>query len=158
MSKLAQNLIDFYKVVANDEELLRLLYYEKDALNYVANKDVKSLNNFVDIRKERIIRAPKVDDISTKKICRICMYLGARESMSRAVSEQEMIFDVFTHIDGFETTESRSLKIADRINLLLSESRITGIGVIKSDRFFPINAPNNYMAYRLAYTFGSGRK
>ncbi|MGM7720494.1 hypothetical protein [Metabacillus sp. Hm71] len=158
MSRLAENLVDIFKVVGNDEDLLRLTYYKDNPLD--PNKsNVKDLPDFYEIRKERIIRAPKTDDISTKELCRICMYFGNGSNTSNErVDDQDIVIDVYTHIDTFELNEARSLKIIDKLNKLITFQHITGVGKIRSSRRYIIgNPPNGYIGYKVTYTFGSGK-
>lgn len=160
MSRLAENLVDIFKVIANDNELLRLLYYPSDPLN--SNKsEIKDLPDFDEIISNSIIRAPKINDIQnedTKKICRICMYFGNGNNTSNVrVDDQDVVFDVYTHIDTYEINEARSLKIIDRINKLITLKNITGFGKMRSSRRFIIgNPPNGYLGYKITFTFGSG--
>jgi hypothetical protein len=160
MSSLAKNLVDTFKVVGNDNELLRLLYYPSDPLN-TDKAEVKDLVDFQDIRKDRIIRAPKTNDIQNdndKEICRICMYFGNRDNTSSATkfAFQDVVFDIYVHIDTFEINDGRSLRIADRLNKLLHNQSITGFSNMKSDRMFIIgNPPSGYIGYKYIYEFVS---
>lgn len=155
---LRKNLIDVFNRIGNDETLLRLLYYPSDPLNH-SKQDVKSLNNFQTIRSERIIRSPKTNDLTNLQICRICMYMGNRSSLNNRYADQDIIFDVYAHIDQYDKNDARSLWICDRINELLSLEMVTGIGKMLSDRMLIIaNPPSGYIGYRLVYTFGSAKK
>lgn len=163
MSRLADNLVDFFKVINADNHLWRLLYYPTDPLN-PTKAEVRTLPDFnstdplKNISKTRIVRAPKTDNLTTQPICRLCMYFGNGDSLNRAVSDQDVIFDVYAHIDTFEINESRSLKIIDRLNKLLNESKVTGVGKIQSGRRFIIGSPPaGYIGYKVIYTFGSGK-
>lgn len=155
---LRKNLIDIFNRVGNDETLLRLLYYHSDPLN-PSKQDVKSLPDFNSIRRERIIRSPKTDDLTTKTICRLCMYMGNRSSINNRYADQDIVFDVYAHIDQYDKNDARALWICDRINELLSLEMITGIGKMLSDRILIIaNPPSGYIGYKLIYTFGSAKK
>jgi hypothetical protein len=155
---LRKNLIDIFNRVGNDETLLRLLYYTSDPLN-PSKQDVKSLPDFNSIRRERIMRSPKTDDLTTKSICRLCMYMGNRTPSNQAYANQDIVFDVYAHIDQYDKNDARALWICDRINELLSMERVTGIGKMLSDRMLIIpNAPSGYIGYKLVYTFGSPQK
>lgn len=158
MSRLAQNLVDIFKVVANDEELLRLLYYADNPLS--ADKtNVKDLPDFYEIRNKLIIRAPKTNDIVNEKICRICMYFGNGSNTSNErVDNQDIVFDIYTHIDTYEVNEARSLMIIDKINELIALRNITGFGKMRTSRRFIIgNPPSGYLGYKITFTFGSGK-
>jgi len=155
---LRKNLIDIFTYIGNDEQLLRLLYYPSDPLN-LSKQDVHNLPNFNDIRTERIIRSPKTNDLTTKEICRICMYMGNRSNINNRYADQDIVFDVYAHIDRYDKNDARSLWICDRINELLSLEIVTGIGKMLSDRMLVISSPpSGYIGYRLVYTFGSAKK
>jgi len=156
---LRKNLIDIFNHIGNDKELLRLLYYPSDPLN-PSKQDVQSLPDFQKIRSERIIRSPKTNDLTVDKgICRICMYMGNRTPDNRAYADQDIVFDVYAHIDKYDINDARSLWICDKINELLSMERVTGIGKMLSNRMLIIgNPPSGYIGYKLIYTFGSPQK
>ena len=156
---LRKHLIDIFNRVGDDKELLRLLYYPSDPLN-PSKQDVQNLPDFHKIRTERIIRSPKTNDISTNNaICRVCMYMGNRTPNNQAYAHQDIVFDVYAHIDKYDINDARSLWICDRINELLSMERVTGIGKMLSDRMLIIgNPPSGYIGYKLIYTFGSPQK
>ncbi len=156
MSRLAENLVDIFKVFTSDKKMLRLLYHPSNPLD-PSLPDIDTLENFSDIKKERLLRAPKTDDLTSTDICRICMYFGnGSYTLNERVEAQDVIFDVYTHIDTFEMNEARSLKIIDHINHLFKLKYITGIGKMKSSRRGIIgNPPNGYIGYRIVYTFGS---
>jgi len=154
---LRKNLIDIFNHIGNDKELLRLLYYPSDPLN-PSKQDVQSLPDFQKIRSERIIRSPKTNDLTVDKgICRICMYMGNRDNTSnKKVAMQDIVFDVYAHIDKYDQNDARSLWICDKINELLHEEWITGIGKMESYRSLIIgNPPSGYIGYKMIFTFGS---
>lgn len=154
---LRQNLVDLFKVVAEDEELYRLLYYPDEPLD-ASNPDVKSLDDFAEIKKERLMRSPKSPDLSNEPICRVCMYLGNREiaRTNTQFSHQDVVFDIYVHVDEYEINDARSLWIADRLNALIHDKSITGFSKTKTDRMLLIaNAPNGYIGYKCIYTFVS---
>lgn len=155
--ELRKNLIDIYKVVGNDEELLRLLYYPTDPLN-PSNQDVKTLPDYQDIRKERIKRSPKTNDLTTDEICRICMYFGNRGNGRRNshFASQDVVFDVYCHIDKYDENDARSLWILDKLSGLLHDKMITGFSKINSDNIFVIgNPPEGYIGYKYVFEFTS---
>jgi hypothetical protein len=158
MSRLAENLIDIFKAINADDKLWKLLYYPKDPLNPNKAK-VQTLPDFsLNISKTRIIRSPKTNDLTNDAICRLCMYFGNRSSLSRKVADQDVIFDVYVHIDTFDNNDARSLRIIDRLNELLNESTVTGIGKVTSEKMYIIgNPPSGYIGYKVVYSFGSGK-
>ncbi|WP_270353407.1 hypothetical protein [Bacillus velezensis] len=56
MSKLANDLIGIFKLVSRDSELMNLAYYKE--LSNPANIDVQQRDDFDDILKGIIVRAP----------------------------------------------------------------------------------------------------
>lgn len=158
MSRLAENLVDIFKIIAKDKKLLRLLYYSSNPFD-PSLPEVDTLEDFLAIKKERILRAPKSEDLTTKDICRICMYFGnGNNTSNERVDDQDIVFDIYTHIDTFEINEARSLKIIDQINSLINFQYVTGIGKMRSSRRYIIaNPPNGYIGYKVVYTFGSSK-
>lgn len=166
--------VDFFSKIIQDETLLRLLHYPSshsnddvtlitaDRPSIIGNntpyKDTKKpLYNY--ILETNIRRAPKSSDLINTAICRICMYMGdnikGNRNSSNKVFKQDVVFDIYTHIDGFETKDCRSLKICDRIDELIHENNITGIGKAESYKTFLIgNSPDGFIGYRMVFTFG----
>jgi hypothetical protein len=153
---LRQNLIDIFNVVGNDKPLMRILYYDKDPLNPL-KADVDTLPDYQTIKKTRIMRSPKSDDITTQQICRVCMYMGGRVGQfNKQTATQTIQFDVFVHVDKFDLNDARSLWICDRIAEILQNQNITGMGKMDSDKVLPIgNCPTGYIGYKMIFTFGS---
>lgn len=155
MSRLAENLIDIFKVVGNDETLLRLLYYKDNPLDETKT-NVKDLDDFIAIRTERILRSPKADDLTDNRICRICMYFGNGSNVNDKVTNQDVCFEVYAHIDEYDLNDARALLLVDRVNGLINDSNITGIGRMRTSRRRVIgNAPKGYIGYWLSFEFGS---
>lgn len=164
MGSLYTNMADFYQLIKSDEQLLRLLYYKPSNGNDDPLSPTKpNLKNSTiyrdDILKYRMKRAPKIDDIIPKNapICRLCMYMGSSTRTANVKAfKQRIIFDVFVHIDGYENIDSRSLKIIDRLNEIVNEQHISGMGTVESAAFTPIgNAPEGYIGYQSVFSFGS---
>jgi hypothetical protein len=153
---LRQDLIKVFNIISNNKEVMRLLYYPKNPLDE-SNADVETLPNFKEIRKTRIIRSPKSDDLTDENICRICMYMGRRRNGSnQKFASQEIILDVFAHIDTFDINDARSLWICDKINELLSNQPVTSGWKMSSENFAILsNVPKGYIGYRLIYEFVS---
>ncbi|KZD91342.1 hypothetical protein B4122_1241 [Bacillus subtilis] len=155
-----------FRLVMDDVELNRLLYYKTDPLS-PSHPDVQSLENYYDSTNDSpaIIntifkRAPKTDDLSDSPLCRMCVYLGNAlpkpSNQSAMLLDQDLMIDVFTHINTFEETEFRNLKINDRINKLLFNQNFAGIGKTNSyKRLLITNPPDGYLGYKLIYTFGA---
>lgn len=153
---LRQNLIDIFKYVAFDEPLNRMLYHKIKPLD-ISNPDVTSMKDFPKIQDERIIRSPKTSGLTDNPICRICMYIGARTNQyNMKMANQDIVFDVYAHIDEFDSKDARSLMICDRINEIIQGKHITGVGKMESYKMFIIgNAPSGYIGYKMVFSFGS---
>lgn len=153
---LRQNLIDIFNVIANDDQLLRLLYYPSNPLDS-AKSEVKALTEYKEIRKTRILRTPKSDDLTEENICRICMYMGNRyNGNNHKFASQDIHLDVFAHVDTFDINDARALWICDRVNELLSNQAVTGGWKMTSEKFGILgNSPKGYIGYRLVYQFES---
>ena len=159
-----QNLKDIVRVFRYDETLLRLLYYPiKDITSNTKDPLDNSLQDILrmsestiwEIRDKSIFLTSKSDDLELEPLCRIYLYAGRRRSdrNSYIMASQEITVDIFCHSE-FEK-DLRSLRISDRINELLVDERITGFGKIEYVSGYPIQAPNDYVAYRHIYEFGS---
>lgn len=166
MGKLSKNMVDFFKIVSNDETLMRLLYYKsQNALDDPLSPSKSNLLNTniyrSDIMPLRLKRAPKINDLlpNNTPICRLCVYMGAAsKTMNHRIFKQRIVIDVFVHIDEYEVKDGRSLKIIDRLDELMLNKRITGFGDIESAAFSPIaNAPDGYIGYQNVYSFGSNK-
>ncbi|MFT4400451.1 hypothetical protein ACMX2I_10460 [Bacillus sp. SW14] len=166
MSMTVEQMTKIFRLVMDDVELNRLLYYKTDPLS-PSHPDVQSLENYyVSTNDSPAIintifkRAPKTDDLSDSPLCRMCVYLGNAlpkpTNQSAMLLDQDLMIDVFTHINTFEETEFRNLKINDRINKLLFNQNFAGIGKTNSyKRLLITNPPDGYLGYKLIYTFGA---
>ncbi|MCY7823343.1 hypothetical protein MOB34_05915 [Bacillus spizizenii] len=166
MGMTVEQMTKIFRLVMDDVELNRLLYYKIDPLS-PSHPDVQSLENYYDSTNDSpaIIntifkRAPKTDDLSDSPLCRMCVYLGNAlpkpTNQSAMLLDQDLMIDVFTHINTFEETEFRNLKINDRINKLLFNQNFAGIGKTNSyKRLLITNPPDGYLGYKLIYTFGA---
>ena len=166
MSMMVEHMTTVFRTIINDTELNRLLYYKDDPLSS-SLPDVQTLENYygpVDdspsILSSIIKRAPKTDDLTDQPICRLCVYLGngiPKPSIQSAMLlDQDLMIDVYTHINTYEETEFRNLKITDRICDMLFNQNFAGIVKnIKYTRLLISNAPEGYLGYKLIFTFGA---
>ncbi|MCM3161011.1 hypothetical protein [Metabacillus litoralis] len=181
MSKLSSNIKDILQVLISDEKLMRLLYYKArnyldnvlednpDNENYrpnILNNDKESLFKSgvvngnpqakIDIITDRIKSAPKYDDLADNEKCRLCFYLGDTTTTGNFVhNDQEVIFDVLTHVE-YEEKDFRNSKIIDRLNELLFHRNITGVGkFIFTGASRQEDLVENYTCYRVTYKYGS---
>jgi hypothetical protein len=159
--RLRENLQDIFKLLSGDEVLLRLLFYKPvspvdDPLSeQKANILSKSLTEKWAIINDIIKTVPKDDDLETAEKCRLFIFPGSRRSMgSYVLANQVFVFDVLTHF-AFEDMDQRMEWVCDRINDLISQERITGVGKANFVSGNPIGAPKGYVGYRLTYDFGS---
>lgn len=155
---MKQHIRDIYLRFLEDEQLLRLLYYPpkngtktpdplSPALPDITKMDIDKL---WEIRDDRILMTPKTDDLKTPK-CRLLFYAGRRQSTNGNFyfSNQEIICDVFCHY-MFEK-DQRSMAICDRINEILFNERITGIGKVLFKQGGQIGGVNDYVGYKLVF-------
>jgi hypothetical protein len=162
--KMRKNLQDIYKILTQDEIILRLLYYKP--IN--ANDNPLDLNkeNILDkpieekweIIMDRIKTTPTTDKLDIEPKCRVCFYPSRRGNTNNYLyATQQVTFDVLVHFD-YDNVDLRLSWICDRINELLFDKRITGIGKINFVSGSSIPQPiEKYIGYRLIYDFGSGQ-
>jgi hypothetical protein len=160
--KLEKYSKDIYSIFINDEILLRYLYYNPtsrldDPLD-TSKDDILSKNadDFWAIVDDVIKTAPKTSDLVENVKSRLFVYAGYGRSNSSNYyfSDQEYEFDILVHADN-QSKDFRTEKIHDRLNELLFNKRITGLGKLKFKSRQPINAPKDYLGYKLVYTFSS---
>ena len=156
-------MIDFYKEIIKDEPLIRLLYYPAKNTNDdpLSPSKPNSINTDVyrnDILKQRILRAPNATGLvnNNEGICRICMYMGtSTRTSSEYLFNQRIVFDIFVNIEKYELVDSRSLRIIDRLDEIVNDEPVTGLGVCTNVAFSPITAPVGYIGYTSEFMFGS---
>ncbi|MCY9273585.1 MULTISPECIES: hypothetical protein [Bacillus] len=168
MSMTVEQMTKVFRLVMDDVELNRLLYYKTDPLS-PSHPDVQSLENYYDSTNDSpaIIntifkRAPKTDDLSDSPLCRMCVYLGNAlpkpTNQSFMLLNQDLMIDVYTHINTFEISEYRSLKIIDRVSKLFFNKNIAGFGVtVDYRRLLISNPPDGYLGYKMIFTFGASK-
>ena len=148
---LVKNVSEVYSIILHDSKIRRMIVYEDNPLS----GSLKDITNY-DLVKDKIIFTPTVEGLDMDKTNRICVYLGIRD-MNRnnhKLSNQELYFDVLSH-RNYHDRDARAYMICERINELVSEGHLTGIGKIYFARGFPISAPTGYIGYRLIYDLGS---
>lgn len=160
---LRENLQAFYKALTSDETILRLLYYKP--ANATDNPLDSSKTNFSDMSVEekwsiifdRVMTTPTYNGLDTSPICRICFYAGRRSNTNNyKVADQKIIFDIFTHFE-YDSVDLRNSWICDRINELIFDKGITGIGKVTFVDGDGIASPEGYTGYRLVYSIGSAK-
>lgn len=161
---MRQVFIEVYKILAHDEELMRLLYYPaEDAHNpQPLSKDLPNLMDRADIwdiRRDRIIRSDKSSDIEGEPKCRIYIYPEKRRSRwgNYLIADQGISFSIFVH-ESFDS-DGRMQWISDRLYKLLSLERVPGsIGMLEYVKGDPWTAPRQYSQYRHVFQFTTSKK
>ena len=156
--RTTEYLVKFFNTLTHDETLKRLLIYKpKNSLDDPLDKTKPNIE--MDWRKidEVILRSPKTDEMSKKSICRICMYLGFRtKSNNFRVDTQDIVFDIYAHIEGFDEVDFRLSQIIDRLSELLQDKKVAGVNktTLRTSTYIA-NPPSGYVGYRMVYKFGS---
>ncbi|MBT9151648.1 MAG: hypothetical protein DDT40_01844 [candidate division WS2 bacterium] len=149
--------------MVSDEILLRLLHYAPaDALDsplspVKSNVLGRPNNASWPIINDVIKTAPKTDDLTLRKSARVFIYMGQRKSTHNYLfASQEIIFDVLVSM-SWEEIDQRQSWICDRLNEIVFDRRITGIGKVeyKDGRVIPV--PAGFVGYRLRYEIGSAQ-
>ncbi len=160
-----KSLVDIVHVFRNDEELLRLLHYKpEDIAKNIPDPLDPTLPNILDIDEDWSIRdkvlylVPKSSDLEKEPICRIYLYAGRRERTSNnyMFANQEIIVDIVSHMN-FEK-DLRSTRVSDRVNELLVNENITGVGKVLYEMGVPIGVPVDYVGFRHHYKIGNSAK
>lgn len=156
------HLIDIFEKLYFDEELLRLLYYPPENLALdIPDPLSPTLPNILDlpikdqweIRKDRISKTPKSEDLTKNRICRLYIYAGNRrpQSGNYSAAAQDIKVDILCHYTFEE--DLRSMRISDRVNKLLVNKPITGMGKMEYVNGNPAAAPNDYVKFQHLYRF-----
>lgn len=154
---MKENIQDIYKTLTVDETLLRLLFYQPvnasdDPLDPTKENILDKTDKWA-IIMDRIVTAPKFDDLDDKIKCRLLLYHGhGRKSSNHLFTRQEFCFEVFTHFN-FDNVDQRLSWTCDRLDELMERKRITGFGNMMSKDRRPTSAPKNYIGYKLVYEF-----
>lgn len=163
MSVLKRIINNTYQLLINDEELLRLLYYQPEDLssgqpNPLAVTDItpdiidkttqKSNQKLWEIINKHVMLTSKSDDLEREQLCRIYVYSGKTRSdfHNKRIAKQEVVIDVFCH--SFFQEDQRLDAITDRLNKLLFNQRPDGLGRFDYRNGYDFVAPKEYGAYR----------
>jgi len=162
---MRKSIRDIYMTFINDETLLRLLYYPPKNLGTntpdplsVTNPNILDMSDDAkwEVINDRIAMTPTVSDLDTTEKCRLLFYAGRRSPGNFIYADQEIICDILCHFN-YEK-DQRSTWISDRVNELLVQERITGIGKVDFKSGGITGSPKGYIGYRLVYEFGSAKK
>lgn len=154
-----------YRILIQDEELMRLLYYYPQSANHPdplseENPDIIGSETYWDIVEDRVLLAEKYSDIINKDICRLYITQGRRRPVfgNYLLATQEIMISIYTH-ENYET-DMRSAWIADRINELIALTDIDGMLGDKLEYVAgnPRVAPIMYKRYDTLYEYTTGKK
>lgn len=152
--KMKENLMAIYGVLVNDDDLLKLLYYQPQNFN----DDPLSHPSITDweIKKDLVKKTRVVNDLDNTEKCRVLMYPSRRRPQRNyIVADQTIKIDVFCHI-SYDDVDFRLAMICDRINELLIDKHITGVYKTKFVTGGEIaTGIVGYVAYQLVYEIGS---
>lgn len=160
--KLEKYSSDIYKVLIDDEILLRYLHYIPtsriddpldESKGNIMDKDIDTLWEIID---DVIVPAPKISDLVDTQKSRLLVYAGyGRGTNSNYLfSNQDYEIDIFVHADT-QTMDFRMEKIHDRVIELLFNKNVTGVGKLLFKGRQPINAIKDYFGYKMIFTFSS---
>ncbi len=159
--KMFEDLSAIDEVLRNDIDLWKLLYHESKHFD----DDPLDKDNILEyppeemfpIIKLRLKHTPVTKDLANIQINRIIFYPAPRRSQrgNYATASQEVNFDIFCHRD-FNDIDMRLSKLCDRVNELISNRSIAGIGkaTFVSGNPFTL-ADEGYIGYKLTYAFRS---
>lgn len=154
-----------YNIFRQDETLLRLLYYRPaDRFDYnhdplseaLPNITAMGMDEIYEIVDEHIIFSPLPPDFevfNTEKLNRILFYPYSFGT-SRYVNDATMQFRVFSHND-FMLNDTRPLRIIMRLNTLLNNKHVTGVGTFRFGNGRLTAAPDGYVGYEINSTYGN---
>lgn len=155
-----------YKILINDEQLMRLLYYypkstkQPDPLSVTTKTpNIIGHEDYWRIVEDRVMLAEKFSDIINKDICRIYITQGRRRPVfgNYLLATQEIMISIYTH-ENYET-DMRSAWISDRINELIALADIDGMLGDKLEFVAgnPRVAPVHYKRYDSVYEYKTSR-
>lgn len=153
-----------YQILINDEELLRLLWYEPLSTTGIDPLDttllnVKDMADYWDIVNDRIMLAEKVSSLVDKPICRLYISAGRRRPVfnNYLLSSQEIVISMYIHED-YEA-DGRSNDISDRINELIALERLNGtIGKVEFAAGNARVGVKQYRRYDIIFEYTSRKK
>lgn len=152
-------------ILIGDDELWKLLYYkpkhgDDDPLQRGSVLESVDVGERHLIINKRLKHTPVTDDLGVdgdEGICRIIFYPAPRrpQSGNYAIARQRVNFDIFVH-HSFNDVDMRLSKICDRVNKIIFNERISGIGGVTFVDGNPfVMSDEGYIGYTLTYEFGS---
>lgn len=160
--KMKENLTRVYRTLIEDEDLLRLLYYKPvNQLDDPLSDDKDNVTDMPTDDRWKIIddvvkKTAKIQDLDSDRKMRVLVYLSRRvpEGGNFWVSNQNLVIDVVVHTD-FDGMDFRMSWICDRINEILFNNHVAGTGKLKFVTGDNISTPDDYVGYRLVYSFSN---
>jgi hypothetical protein len=178
MKEFSTFMINFDKLLRNDENLLRLLYYKSNSFSDdifqitstrkritppPGSTDPSPTDTYVGgivsntLRHTLVYSTIKVSDLTlnSTQSCRLLFYLGNRApSRNSRYPTQEMVVDIYVHTD-IDKVDYRLAKLCDYVTELIDEKQIAGIGKASTTGGNAITLNASYIGYRLYFEFGS---
>jgi hypothetical protein len=156
--KMRETQADIYKILYNNVDLMRLLVYKPVNFNDnpldPAKQDILDRADKWDLIQDRILFTPTYTGLDTEPKCRICLYHSRRTTNgNNAIGNQSFNLDVFTHY-VFNNTDQRLAWICDTLDEIFANKKITGIGKCIPLPSRELQAPNDYVGFRMSYEFG----
>lgn len=159
-----KELSDSVNGILLDEHLLRLLCYApKSAIDDPLSPSKPDILTMKDQRakweliKYHLMNAVNFYDLDSNAISRLVFYPGNGKGAKQnyLFANQEYTFDIYTHYTN-QNLDRRIELISDRINELICNKRIAGIGKTLFLARHPIvstSLPNGYVGFRIIYEF-----
>jgi|SRR5690625_163752 len=157
-----KGLMEIDKILRGDSDLWKLLYYKSENVldDPLDNPDLFDLDplELSNIIRHRLKYTPSIDDLDDDRICRIILSPSNRRAQggNYFVADQDVDIEVFTHRD-YNDADMRLSKLCDRVNKLISDKHIAGMGkmIFVGGRPFTVSE-KGYVGYTMTYRFGSG--
>ncbi len=155
---LEEVMLQFEKKLREDEILMRLLAYPPQDGDTPPPLD-DSLPDIVDVESDEyweavnrcVMSGEKTSDLENKAFCRIYIKEGRNRPIygNSLIETQEIYIEIYVHED-FEK-EKRLAMIKDRIGQLLTNSRVTGFGMVRFAFSNPQDAPQYFRSHYVAF-------
>lgn len=152
--------MDTYNQIIEDEEILRLLHYRSEQFNDSpldeSKPNILDMDNVdkFDIIDRHIIRSDQTDRLENESIItRLCVYPGRRlpTNGNYLLANQDIVFDIYVQ-NQQDHIDLRLSWIADRINELFINKKITGVNKIQFIDALPLNSkPDGYVGMKIIY-------
>jgi len=164
---MKENLMKFYSVLVNDENIKRMLYYQPlsysdDPLS-TDKDDVSSLPNHWEIVNFRIKKTAVIADIidtnnelEKEEFCRILMYPDSRRTTTNyMLANQDITFDIWAHWK-FDEKDFRLSMISDRIADLFHGKSFKDVGEVRfvNGRHLGTLRDGKFVGYQVTYELG----